>query len=247
MAHPVAKRVSIWYNTDMIYAISDLHLSLMGNKPMSVFGDGWANYLEILQANWLSIVCPEDTVLLAGDLSWAMKLEETTADFAFLHRLPGQKILIRGNHDYWWNSYNKVLLAVPPDVHPLQNNALRLPDEHCVVCGSRGWNIPVENDTEENIRIFARELIRMQMALDEAHKLLQEGDKLIVMTHYPPFVGKFEESDMTKLFNDYRVDTVVYGHIHDKRSFHKKFVTIHGIDYILTSTDLVDHCPIPIL
>ena len=231
----------------MIYAISDLHLSLMGNKPMSVFGDGWANYLQLVQDNWRALVQPTDTVLLAGDLSWAMKLEETTADFAFLQSLPGQKILIRGNHDYWWNSYNKILLAVPPSVHPLQNNAIRLAEEHCVVCGSRGWNIPVENDTEENVRIFNRELIRMQMALDHAHKLLCDEDKLVVMTHYPPYVGKFEETAMTRLFNDYRVDTVVYGHIHDKRSFYKKAVTIHGIDYLLSSTDLIDHCPIPVV
>lgn len=235
---------AICYNVGMIYAISDLHLSLMGNKPMSVFGDGWNNYLEILSDNWRSLVRDEDTVLLAGDFSWAMKLEDTKEDFAFLRTLPGRKIMIRGNHDYWWSSYNKVQLVVPLGVYTLQNNAIRLAEEHCVVCGSRGWIIPVEQDTEENERIFARELIRMQMALDEAHKLLREDDKLIVMTHYPPYANKFEETKMTSLFNDYRVDTVVYGHIHDKHSFHKKHVVIHGIDYLLTSTDILDHCPI---
>ena len=225
----------------MLYAISDLHLSLDGNKPMEVFGDGWKNYLDAIESSWLSLVGAADTVLLAGDLSWAMKLENARADFAFLERMPGQKVIIRGNHDYWWSSYNKVLAAVPHSVHPLQNNAYRLPDEQVVVCGSRGWIIADEKSTEEDKKIYARELIRMQMALDDAKAKMQDSDKLYAMIHYPPFGFSFEPTEMTALFERYGVDKVIYGHIHGKSSFHKKKVDIHGIQYILTSTDMIDH------
>lgn len=230
----------------MIYAISDLHLSLDGNKPMEVFGDGWKNYLDSIENSWQSLVRPSDTVLLAGDLSWAMKLENAKADFAFLTRMNGQKIIVRGNHDYWWSSYNKVCLAVPPSVHALQNNAYRLADEHVVVCGSRGWLIADENSTDEDKKIYARELIRMRMALDDAKKKLQEGDKLYVLTHYPPFGNNFERTAMTDLFNEYGVGKVIYGHIHSKTSYHRLYFRIGEVEYILTSTDLRDHKLIPI-
>lgn len=225
----------------MIYAISDLHLSLNGNKPMEVFGDGWKNYLDVVKSSWLSNVTETDSVLLSGDLSWAMKLEDARGDFEFLRDLPGQKIIIRGNHDYWWNSYNKVMLAVPPNVHPLQNNAYRLENEGVVVCGSRGWTIADDNSTDEDKKIYQRELIRMQMALDDAVKRKKEGDKMYVMIHYPPFTGVFEPTAMTELFDRYQVDTVIYGHIHSKNSFHRKEAIIHGIRYLLTSTDILDH------
>lgn len=228
----------------MIYGISDLHLCLSGNKPMEVFGDGWTGYLDKVRASWQEI-SDDDVVLLAGDLSWAMHLEDARADFAFLSSLPGKKIITRGNHDYWWSSYNKVKLAIPPSVTAIQNNAVRI--DGAVVCGSRGYLVPNASSTEDDVRIFNREMIRLEMALTEAHKLLQDDDRLIVMVHYPPFVGKFEPTPFTKLFNDYRVDTVVYGHIHGKNSFHRKYAIINGIEYILTSTDMVDHCLVPIL
>lgn len=230
----------------MIYAISDLHLSLDGNKPMQVFGDGWTDYLDIVEASWRASVTDADTVLLAGDLSWAMRLEDARADFVFLNDLPGQKIIIRGNHDYWWSSYNKVKLAVPPSVHALQNNAYRLPAEHVVVCGSRGWTITEESGSDEDKKIYRRELLRMQMALEDAHKQLAEDDRLYVMIHYPPFGYNFERTEMTNLFRDFRVDKVIYGHIHGKNSFHRKRTVIDGIEYILTSTDMVEHTLVPI-
>lgn len=228
----------------MIYAISDLHLSFGSNKPMEVFGEGWQDYLSKIKASW-SALSDTDTVLLAGDLSWAMRLENAAEDFAFLSSLPGRKIITRGNHDYWWNSYNKLRLALPKDVIALQNNAVRI--EGAVVCGSRGWLIPTPDSPEEDVKIFNRELIRLQMSLDEGKKLLEPGDQLIVMIHYPPYVGRFESTPFTKLFKDYGVDKVVYGHIHGKGSFHKRNVHIDGVEYILTSTDMVDHTLVPIL
>lgn len=213
---------------------------------MEVFGDGWQGYLDKISADWRSKVTDADTVLLAGDLSWAMKLDEAVLDAAFLHNLPGTKVIIRGNHDYWWSSYNKIKCALPKDIIPLQNNAVRLP---CgvVLCGSRGWTIPTPDSPDEDVRIFSRELVRMQLALTEAHKLLQDGDELIAMIHYPPFVGRFEPTPMTQLFDDFRVDKVVYGHIHGRNSFHKREVMIHAIPYYLTSCDMTDFQLTPIL
>ena len=230
----------------MIYAISDLHLSLDGNKPMEVFGDGWKNYLETVETSWESLVQPTDTVLLAGDLSWAMKLENARADFDFLTRMKGGKVIVRGNHDYWWSSYNKVCLAVPPSVHPLQNNAFRLAQENVVVCGSRGWLIADDKSTDEDKKIYARELIRMEMALTDAKKQLQEGDRLFVLTHYPPFGAHFEPTAMTALFETYGVSKVIYGHVHSKTSYHRLSFMMGGVEYILTSTDLRDHQLTPI-
>ena len=230
----------------MIYAISDLHLSLDGNKPMEVFGDGWKGYLDLVEASWNSLVGEGDTVLLAGDLSWAMKLENARADFAFLARMKGEKVIIRGNHDYWWSSYNKVILAVPPSVHPLQNNAYRLANEGVVVCGSRGWTIACDKSSDEDKKIYQRELIRMQLALDDAKRIMQEGDRLFAMTHYPPFGNNFEGTEMTALFEANGVEKVIYGHIHSKTSYYELSRTIGGVDYILTSTDLRNHCLTPI-
>lgn len=225
----------------MIYAISDLHLSLDGNKPMEVFGGGWKDYLNQVEASWSALVREEDTVLLAGDLSWALKLENAKADFTFLDRMPGQKVIIRGNHDYWWSSYNKVCLAVPPSVHPLQNNAYRIDGEGVVVCGSRGWLIADDKSTDEDKKIYNRELIRMQMALDDAVRIRREGDRLFVMTHYPPFGLNFAPTEMTALFSRYGVEKVIYGHIHGKASYYELMRTIDGVIYVLTSTDLRDH------
>ena len=213
---------------------------------MEVFGDGWKNYLDLIESSWLDLVQPEDTVLLAGDLSWAMRLEDARADFAFLDRLPGQKVIIRGNHDYWWSSYNKVQLAVPPSVHPLQNNAIRLDGEHVVVCGSRGWLIADDKSTDEDKKIYARELIRMQMALEDARQKIQDGDRLLVMIHYPPFGNAYERTEMTALFESFGVAKVIYGHIHSKTSHYRLCFTLNDIEYVLTSTDLRDHRLIPI-
>ena len=223
----------------MIYAISDLHLSLNGSKPMEVFGDDWTNYLATVEESWRATVSEDDVVLLAGDLSWEMKLDGAVKDAEWVHVLPGQKVIIRGNHDYWWSSYNKVCSALPSSIHAIQNNAIRL--GNAVFCGSRGW-MPTPEDGDANDRkLWLRELTRMQLALEDAAKQRKEGDKLIAMVHYPPFVGKFEPTQMTDLFDTFHVDAVVYGHVHGKHSFHRDIVDIHGIKYYLTSTDMVDH------
>ncbi len=223
----------------MIYAISDLHLSLNGSKPMEVFGDDWVGYLSLIEQSWRSLVKDEDVVLLAGDLSWEMKLEGAVKDAEWVDALPGKKLIIRGNHDYWWSSYNKVCLSLPSSIHAIQNNAIRI--DGAVVCGSRGWTPTPEDGDPNDRKLWLRELTRMELALEDATKLRQEGDKLIAMIHYPPFVGKFEPTDMTRLFDRYSVDTVVYGHIHGKHSFHKDIVEIEGIKYYLTSTDMIGH------
>ena len=170
-----------------------------------------------------------------------MRVENAKADFEFLSRMPGNKIIIRGNHDYWWSSYNKVMLALPSSVRALQNNALRLEREGVVVCGSRGWTVADDKSTDDDKKIWARELIRMQMALEDATAKRQEGDRLYVMVHYPPFSYNFDPTAMTDLFDNFHADKVIYGHIHSKSSFHRLRTVIHGVEYLLTSTDMIDH------
>ena len=131
-----------------VFAISDLHLPLGIEKPMDVFGAGWENYVERTEKNWRSVISENDTVLIGGDVSWAMYLEEAEKDFDFIHSLPGKKIITKGNHDYWWQSYRKVQDFLPPGVAALQHTAMAV--EHWAVCGTRGWLLPGNNEYKEN-------------------------------------------------------------------------------------------------
>ena len=153
-----------------IWAISDLHLSFGANKPMDVFGGNWENYLDKIKEDWADKVSDDDIVLIAGDISWAMKLEETKADFEFLGALKGKKIIIRGNHDYWWASISNVRSVLPANVFAIQNDAIKFDD--VIICGTRGWTVP-ENDfeTAQDEKIYKRELIRLELTLKSAKKL----------------------------------------------------------------------------
>lgn len=218
-----------------VFAISDLHLSFSSDKPMDVFGVVWENYFEKIVEDWQNKVGENDVVLLAGDLSWAMSLENAAVDIAQLAKLKGKKVIIKGNHDYWWSSYAKVKsLIKDTQIIALQNNAVRF--DGVVVCGTRGWTICTENSLVEDKKIYDRELIRMELSLKEAQKLMQEGDKLIAMIHYPPLENGMEESGFTRLFSQYGVDKVVYGHIHGKSRAIMQY-NVDGIDYLLTSCD----------
>lgn len=224
-----------------VYSISDLHLSICGAKPMDIFGTTWENYLEKLQQDWQSKVSKDDIVLLAGDLSWAMKLDDALVDINFLNKLNGIKIIIKGNHDYWWNSYSALKENLPKDVIAIQNNAVKL--KEYVICGSRGWTVPEQNviQSPNDKKIYDRELIRMELSLKSAKTLAKDGDKIIVMIHYPPFNSKIDDSDFTKLFEKYGVNKVVFGHLHGSKSRLKNIFNKNGIEYILTSCDLVDN------
>lgn len=225
-----------------IFAISDLHLCLSGAKPMDVFGATWENYLEEIKQDWNSKVGDNDIVLMSGDMSWALKLEEATKDLEYLNSLNGKKIIIRGNHDYWWKSISILRKELPESIYPLQNDAIKL-DEY-IICGTRGWVVPETNkpQSEEDEKIYKRELIRLELSLSSAKALkTNENDKIIAMIHYPPFNSSLEDSDFTNLLYKYGVNKVVYGHLHGKTSRSVNHINIKGIDYFLTSCDKLNN------
>ncbi len=223
-----------------IYAISDLHISADGGKPMEVFGGNWIGYLEKIVADWNARVREEDVVLIGGDISWAMKLEDAMKDLSVLFPLKGKKVLIRGNHDYWWSGIGKIREALPQNVYALQNDAIRIED--VVICGSRAWSVPGSPDfTEADEKIYRRETERLRLSLYEAGKLRKEKDKLIVLVHYPPFNARRENSAFTELFEKNKADAVVYGHLHGSNSRGDRLVRKNGIDYYLTSCDMVEN------
>lgn len=221
-----------------IYAISDLHLSVNNPKPMDIFGPTWEGYLDKIFADWKAKVSDDDIVLLAGDFSWAMKLEETKADFDMLKDLPGKKIIIRGNHDYWWKSISAVRNVLPLGFYAIQNDALKFGDY--IICGTRLWNLPDVNKSlsAEDDKIYKRELIRLEMTLQNAQKMKTGDEKIICMVHYPPYTFKEEDNEVTSLMEKYGVYKVVYGHIH---AMCKQNLVLNknGITYYLTSCDIV--------
>lgn len=219
-----------------IYAISDLHLSINNPKPMDIFGAVWDNYLDSIEKS-LSGVCPDDLVLLAGDHSWAMTLEAAEPDLKYIGAYPGKKVIIRGNHDYWWKGITAVRAALPSGVYAVQNDCLRFGD--VLVCGSRGWS--ADDKTEDGKRLYARELLRIEMSLKAMEKMRVETDRVVFMIHYPPFNARFENNAVTDMLAAYRVDAVVYGHLHGKDCRAKRFVQKDGIKYYLTSCDQVQN------
>ncbi len=193
-----------------IYAISDLHLSTVDNKAMDIFGDNWYLHWEKIKSSWQELVSKDDLVLLPGDLSWAMKAVDALPDINSVSEMPGKKLILRGNHDYWWQSYSKVCQMLPEHMYALQNNSFEIGGMS--ICGSRGWTCPSGyNYSEEDGKIYKREIARLELSLKSA-KCIPE----VCMMHYPPFNEKREPSGFTKLFSDYGVRLVVYGHLHGK-------------------------------
>lgn len=231
-----------------IFAISDLHLSVNNEKPMDIFGPVWEGYLDKIFAQWQEKVSDEDLVLMAGDLSWAMKLEEVKPDIALFEGLKGKKVIIRGNHDYWWKSISSLRAILPQNFYAIQNDALRF--DGVVLCGTRGWKGVEKNQvlSAEDQKIFDREVLRLEMTLQQAQKLRKEGDKLICMMHFPPLGFTKEDTKFSQLLEQYSVDIVVYGHLHGYKMPETHFQR-NGIEYFLTSCDevgnnIVDICEV---
>ncbi len=223
-----------------IFAISDLHLSINNEKPMDIFGPVWDGYLDKIFSQWKDKVGDDDLVLMAGDLSWAMKLEEVAADLRLLENLPGKKIIIKGNHDFWWKSISSLRAILPYKCYAIQNDAIRF--DGVVVCGTRGWKgvERYESLSPEDKKIYDREVLRLGMTLENANKMRQEGDKLICMIHYPPVDFYHNDSAFSQLIESFKVDAVVYGHLHGQKGLPTSFVK-NGIPYYLTSCDMVDN------
>ena len=208
---------------------------------MDVFGKKWEGHFEKISRDWREKVGEEDVVLLAGDFSWAMTLEEAKEDFRRVGALPGQKVILKGNHDYWWQSLSKVKGALPEGFFVVQNDVVRI--GNYLFCGSRGWT--TESDEEEDKKIYARELIRLELSLKEMEKARGEGDVVVGMTHFPPFDLTMQSTPVTALFRRYGVEKVVYGHLHGN-VYAKRKVFLDNATYFLSSCDLVDFTLIPI-
>ena len=221
-----------------VFAISDLHLSTVVEKPMDIFGKSWENYFELISADWQSKVTDDDLVLLPGDFSWAMRMEEALPDFQLVANLPGKKLILRGNHDYWWNTLSQVRNAIPDGFYALQNDCMRFGD--VLVCGTRGWIVPDgDNMSAEDMKIYLRELERLKLSISAMQKMRMPTDKVIAVMHYPPFNGRYDDSDFTRQFIEANITTVVYGHLHGKDCRANLHMKKFGIDFYLTSCDLV--------
>ena len=228
-----------------IYAIGDLHLSLDPRieKPMDVFGPSWRNHSERLEENWRSVVTEDDLVIICGDISWGLRLEEAMADLDFVANLPGTKVLTKGNHDLWWAAISK-LNAIDPRLIFLQNTAYRWKD--VAICGTRGWICPgTDGFDDHDQKIYDRELLRLGMSLDAAEKT---GAKTIIASlHYPPSNDKHQESGFTEMLAGRGVKTCVYGHLHGREAFKNGYKGIwNGVEYKLVSLDYINAMPVKI-
>jgi len=194
-----------------VFAVADPHLSRAAPKPMDIFGAHWEGHPQLFFERWREVVAPADLVLIPGDISWAMKLEHALLDLHDLAALPGQKVLLRGNHDYWWPSISRLRAALPPGMHALQNDALRFGP--VVVAGTRGWLCPGSSEFgPEDEKIYQRELQRLELSLQAARKL--GGETLIAMLHFPPTNLRLEPSGFTELLLAYRPGHLLFGHLH---------------------------------
>ena len=196
-----------------VYAIADLHLAFCTPKPMTVFGPQWAGHPQAIFDEWRAVVRDEDLVLLPGDLSWAMRLPEAMQDLAPVAALPGTKVLLRGNHDYWWPTASKLRAALPDGMLAVVNDAVRV--GNVVVCGSRGWITPgFEPLGADDQRLLDREAERLSLSVQAARTLRQPGDHLILMLHSPPATPPYPANPITRVIDDARPDQIVYGHLH---------------------------------
>lgn len=224
-----------------LYAIGDLHLSIGTGKSMEIFGGRWVGYMEKIKAGFDLVVKPEDTVVLCGDLAWGMSLEAAKDEFAFINDLPGKKIILKGNHDYWWSTASKAYAAFREygftDLDILHNNCYFY-GEDVAICGTRGWFFEEEKGDAHDKKVMNREIMRLEASLKAA------GDrKKLVFLHYPPKYQGYECREILDLFQTYDVPLCVYGHIHDKGCAHAFTGTFENTAYRLVSADHVYFIP----
>ena len=227
-----------------IFAIGDLHLPGGDKKPMDVFGAHWENHFERIEKDWRERVADEDVVLIPGDISWAMQLEPALEDLRRISQLPGRKLILRGNHDFWWSSLTQLRCSLPENMHAVQNDAYDAGD--VVFCGSRGWTLPQAGNTEvgqgkaasQDEKIYRREVMRLEMSLKAAKRLA--GDRpIFAMMHYPPLLPEYARggTEFTRLMTEYGVVRCVYGHLHGpsvQRGYNGLY---NGVQYDLVSCD----------
>ena len=223
-----------------LFAIADTHLSLGTNKSMTVF-PGWDDYVERLEKNWRSIVTPNDTVVIAGDISWGMSLAQAKEDFAFLHSLPGKKLILKGNHDYWWTTRRQMDRFFEEngfDSLRIIHNDTAVVDDKYAVCGSRGWFFDAEEDADK--LVLLREAGRLRTSIRAAK---ETGLEPLLFIHYPPVYAGQACPEILDVLREEGIGQCYYGHIHGKGIRLAVRGDIDGIRYELISADALQFCP----
>jgi predicted phosphohydrolase len=222
-----------------LYAIGDLHLCLGADKPMDIFGGAWIGYLDKLREG-LSVIRPEDTTVLLGDISWALSLEDAKPDFAWIHEIPGRKIILKGNHDYWWNTAAKFYAFCKEngfdDQFILHNNHYEY--DGYAICGTRGWFFEEEKSGQHDEKVFKRELCRLEASLKSADDLPK-----LVFLHYPPKYKGYECPEILELLTRYEVRKCFYGHLHGASHGLAMEGIWDGVDYKLVAADKLNFRP----
>ncbi|MGI5850069.1 MAG: metallophosphoesterase [Christensenellales bacterium] len=219
-----------------VYAIGDLHLSGFSPKPMNIFGEHWVDHWTKIKESWYHLVSDNDIVLIPGDLSWALRLSEAESDIADICALPGKKVLLKGNHDYWWNSLSQVNSLLSNETYALQNNSVCF-DEY-VIAGSRGWTTPGTNqyNPDQDEKLYIREAGRLEFSLQHAKKSAPDA-RLIGMMHFPPSDMRGAKTLYTDLFESYGATHVVYAHLHSSSINYALSGKVRGVEYSLVSCD----------
>ena len=243
-----------------IWVISDTHLAIgVPAKNMNVFGPLWEGYMEKMAANWRRLIGGDDLVLIPGDISWGMTLKEAEADLLWIDSLPGTKVILRGNHDYWWSSASKISTIMPPTVRFIHNNAFHWHD--IAIGGTRLWDTDEynfnayvhfqentrarkEREERDDAKIFQRELERLRLSLKQ---LDPQAKVRIAMTHYPPISADLLPSMTAKILEEFNIHICVFGHLHNLKKDKPMFGEVRGVRYLLTSCDYLDFTPIRIL
>ena len=222
-----------------LYAIGDLHLCLGAEKPMDIFGGAWIGYMDKLKEG-MSVIRPDDTTILLGDLSWALSLEDSKADFAWIHEIPGRKIILKGNHDYWWSTASKFYKFCEEngfsDLFILNNNYYEY--EGYAICGTRGWFFEEERSGEHDEKVFKRELLRLEASLKAAGELPK-----IVFLHYPPRYKGYECQEILDILQRYDVRRCFYGHLHGASHGLAQEGVWDGIEFKLVAADKLNFKP----
>ena len=234
-----------------IFVIADLHLDTVTNeKSMEVFGNRWQGYIEKIRKNWNAVVTDKDTVIVPGDISWALTTEESIPDLKWIDSLPGKKIIMKGNHDFWWTTLSKMKRLFEENgittIELLYNNAIEV--ENYIVAGSRGWFVdkavqPVKSVAVDHSKIVNREVIRLKLSLEEAKKLSESTEKeIIAFLHFPPVWSDFECLEILELLEEYNISRCYFGHIHGCYSQGSVFKW-KNIEFRMISADFIDFLP----
>lgn len=227
-----------------LYTIADLHLACAVNKPMDIFGGKWQNYMQKIETHWRAVVRPEDLVVIGGDLSWGIDFKQSLADFQYLARLPGRKIVLKGNHDLWWNTVKKMKAFLQENglenIEFLHNNCFLY--EKTALCGTRGWFFEEDFKESHDEKIFRRELIRLETSLKAGQAA--NPDEIYCFLHYPPIYANFRCGEIIELMRRYGVTRCIYGHLHSDSLRWAVTGPNEGIDFTLVSGDYVDFTPV---